>query len=81
VRVRAPLIPEVAFVEFPPRCQSNVFRVSTEEGVFIEYEDIASCLEYAVSCAQSGQTAADYTSVRIDRRVNIPMMTFAMTLK
>ena len=57
------------------------FKVSTEEGVFVEYEDIASCLEYAVSCAQSGQTAADYASVRIDRRVKIPMMTFAMTFE
>jgi hypothetical protein len=81
VRVRAPLIPEVAFVEFPPRCQFMVFGMSTEEGVFVQYEDIASCLEYTVSCAQSGQTTTDYPNVRIVRSRNIPIMTFAMTFE
>ena len=51
----APLIPEVAFVELPPVFVSleKVGR-ETEERVFVEDEDIASCLEDRVSGAQSG---------------------------
>jgi hypothetical protein len=50
----------------------------TEKGVFVEDQDVSSCLKDTMSCTQSGQAAANYPAVTIIPRNDIPTMTFAM---
>jgi len=50
----------------------------TEEGIFVEDQDVSSCLEYRMRSAQTGQTAANYPTVSLAGIKIIPTITFAM---
>ena len=71
MRVRAPLIPEVAFVELPPK--KSVFVVSVDIQariltllltVLVEHQDIATVEVDGVGSAEAGKTATDDNDTR-----------------
>jgi hypothetical protein len=67
VRVRAPLMPDVALVELPPeaqrvsvRSEECRMRGDTKEGILVEDKDVSPSLEDGMCSTQPGQTTANY---------------------
>ena len=92
MRVSAPLMPDVAFVELPPGHWVSVYgqRIHlghTKERVLVEDKDVSASLEDSMRSAQSRQSAANWVrlaSVDVDangdewNHGDIPTMTFAI---
>lgn len=77
VRVNAPLMPDVALVELPLKntndeCDENVKLLLKdtlpEERILVQQEDVASLLVDGVCSGQTGQTAANYNDLVLERR-------------